>query len=112
MSDYLAFRGKCKELAEAAVSSDSSLAMVRGYYHCPVWGKQAHWWAVRNTGEIVDPSAAQFPSKGSGGYEPFNGQVECANCGKGMHEEQAWRLEGHYAYCSYTCYGQFVGAIP
>lgn len=110
MSDY-SLRGKCKEMAEAAVKADPSLTLVRGHYHCPIWGKQAHWWAKRADGSIVDPSVAQFPSGGIGEYEPFVGEVECDNCGKPMTEDTAWRLEGKYAYCSYTCYGEFVGVL-
>ena len=108
-ADYLKFRGQCKPMAEAAVKADPTLTLVRGHYFCPHWGKQAHWWTVRQDGTIFDPSAAQFPSKGAGEYMPFDGTVECSNCGKGMTEETAWRFEGCYAYCSYTCYGQFVG---
>ncbi len=64
MSDYLEFRGKCKELAEEAIRADPSLRLVRGFYHCPMWGKQAHWWAVKSDGTVVDPSVKQFPTAG------------------------------------------------
>lgn len=111
MNDYQRFRGHCKELSEAAVKADPTLTLVRGYYHCPMWGKQQHWWTTRPDGSVYDPSANQFPSKGWGVYEPFNGIVHCANCDKRMKEEEAWRLEGRYAYCSHTCYGQFVGVL-
>lgn len=111
-SDYLRFRGRCKELVDAAIQSDPTLTAVRGFYFCPVWGKRdQHWWAVKPDGTIVDPSALQFPSRGYGIYEPFDGVVECAQCGEEMNEDAAWRLEGRYAYCSYTCYGRFVGVL-
>jgi len=32
VSDYLEFRGKCKEMAEDAVRADLSLRLVRGFY--------------------------------------------------------------------------------
>ena len=41
-SDYLTYHGRCKELAEEAVTADPTLRLVRGHYHCPIWGKQAH----------------------------------------------------------------------
>lgn len=48
MSDYLKFRGKCKELSEAACAEDPSLALVRGHYYCPIWNvTEPHWWTVR-----------------------------------------------------------------
>lgn len=111
-TDYLAYRGKCKELAEAACASDSTLRLVRGHYICPMWGEQAHWWCVRPDGSIVDPSAGQFPSKGYGTYVEFDGNVDCANCGRTMREDDVPYHESRYAFCSYTCYGQFIGVVP
>ena len=48
-NDYLIYRGKCKEMAEAAAAEDTSLTVVRGHYLCPIWGEQAHWWTVQNS---------------------------------------------------------------
>lgn len=109
MTDYLDYRGKCKELAEASVVADSSLRLVRGWYYCPLWGKQAHWWAVKPDGTIVDPSVKQFPTAGVGAeYEEYNGQIECEFCRKELPETQAY-FYAHHAYCSYECYGHDVG---
>jgi hypothetical protein len=47
-------------------------------------------------------------SMGCGEYVEFDGTVECSNCGKKMNEEEA-SYESNYCFCSYTCYGQFVG---
>jgi hypothetical protein len=109
MSDYLEFRGKCKELAEEAVRADPSLRLVRGFYHCPIWGKQAHWWAVKPDGTVVDPSVKQFPTAGAmAEYEEFDGNIECEFCQKSVPENEAYRYEQH-AYCSYECFGHDVG---
>lgn len=110
MSDYLEFRGRCRELAEAAVRADPTLTLTRGHYWCPLWGKQEHWWAVRPDGSIHDPSKAQFPSKGLGDYLPFDGFVECAECGKKLLEDEA-RYDSRYAFCSTLCHGRFVGVL-
>jgi hypothetical protein len=108
-TDYLTYRGKCKKLAEAACAADSSLRLVRGFYHCPMWGKQAHWWAVRTNGEIVDPSVKQFPTAGAmAEYEEFDGNIECEFCHKSVPEAEAYRYAQH-AYCSYECFGHNVG---
>jgi hypothetical protein len=107
--DYMKFRGRCKELAEAEIAKDPTLTLVRGHYECPIWGLQQHWWTIRPDGTVFDPSARQFPSGGMGLYLPFDGTLSCANCGQDITEDDAWRLEGRYGYCSYTCYGQFVG---
>lgn len=110
MDDYDKYRGKCKEMAEEAVKNDPTLTLVRGFYYDPCWGTQPHWWTVRKDGTIYDPTALQFPSKGKGEYEPFNGMVNCAECGKEVAETEA-RIggNGHYAFCSSRCEMIFVG---
>lgn len=110
--DY-SLRGKCKELSDQAVADDPSLRLVRGWYHCPFWGKQDHWWTVRPDGSIHDPTAAQFPGKGTlGEYEEFTGTCECANCGTEFQEtDPNASFESRYAFCSYRCHGMFVGVL-
>jgi hypothetical protein len=107
-SDYKKYRGKCKELSEAEVLKDPTLTLVRGHYECPIWGAQPHWWCVTTTGEIVDPSVKQFPFPGTGTYVPFNGIVECAECGKEIEEDTA-KFESNYGFCSTKCNMRFVG---
>lgn len=109
-SDYLRYRGKCKEMSEALVAADPSLTLVRGYYHDPAWGEQQHWWTKKPDGTIVDPTKDQFPSKGQGQYVEFDGTVECAECGQRVKEEEA-DIDGSYAFCSYECHGRFVGVL-
>ena len=107
--NYLKFRGKCKELSEAACTADPSLTLVRGHYYCPVWNtEEPHWWTVRPDGSIHDPTKLQFPSAGMGTYTPFNGMVICAHCQKDIPEEEA-SLESNYAFCSTRCHMRFVG---
>lgn len=106
---YRTFRGKCKEMSEAAVAADPSLTLVRGYYFCPIWNKEEqHWWTVRPDGTIHDPTRLQFPSAGHGEYTPFDGTVECSECGKRMKEEEA-SFESRYCFCSTRCHMRFVG---
>lgn len=108
-TDYEKYRGKCKEAVEALVKQDPTLTAVRGFYHCPFWGKQAHWWAVDTQGKIIDPTVKQFPSKGVGAeYEEFDGICECAQCGRKVPEEKA-TINGNYAFCSTPCAMRFVG---
>lgn len=109
MSDYMTYRGKCKEMSEAAAAADQTLTVVRGHYYCPIWNTdEPHWWCVKPDGQIVDPTAKQFPSAGLGVYTPFDGVVECDECGKEMSEEEA-QHHGRYAFCSTQCAMRFVG---
>lgn len=108
---YKEFRGRCKELSEAAVAADPSLTLVRGHYFCPIWNSdQAHWWTTRADGTIYDPTASQFPSKGHGIYTPFDGVFYCEECGKEMQEDEII-VAGNYPVCSDLCYGRLVGVF-
>jgi len=109
-SSYFKYRGKCKEIINENIISDPSLRAARGWYHCPIWGKQGHWWCVRKDGSIYDPSTQQFPSGGIGEYEEFNGIVTCDECGKQILENDAIiDGNGHYGFCSTKCITHFVG---
>lgn len=108
-ADYIRYRGKCKELSEAACAADTTLTLVRGHYFCPIWNSdEPHWWCARQDGTIFDPSKDQFPSRGLGIYTPFNGRISCADCGKETNEEAA-SFCGNYAFCSSRCAMRFVG---
>lgn len=105
---YRLFRGKCREMSEALVREDPTLRLVRGHYFCPHFGEQAHWWCEKPDGTVVDPTAAQFPSNGSGMYVEFDGTVTCEVCGKEMQENEA-QFMSRYAVCSDRCARALVG---
>lgn len=107
-TDYERYRGKCKQMSEELVAADPTLRLVRGHYHCPIWGEQPHWWCVKEDDTIVDPTKDQFPSKGRGEYVEFDGKVSCSNCGKQGNEDE-FDYESNYAFCSAECHMRFVG---
>jgi len=107
-SDYIKFRGKCKEMSEALVAANPELTLVRGHYVCFSWGYQPHWWVKDKEGNVIDPTSKQFPSKGQGEYIEFNGTVDCSNCGKNVKEEDA-DFASNYSFCSDSCHMRFVG---
>ena len=97
--------GACAEVTLAMQTAFPELTRVRGFYHCPVWGAREHWWLVTADGQIIDPTASQFPSRGGGRYEPWReGQREptgmCPNCG-------GYCYDGDYC-CSEECSRQYV----
>lgn len=101
-SDYMKYRGRCKEMSEELISRRPELILVRGYYLCPSWGKQPHWWCVDKDGTVIDPTKDQFPSKGFGEYVEFDGFFDCSNCGKRVSEEEC-NPYGNYVFCSGEC---------
>ena len=110
---YIIYRGKCKEACEALQKVIPELELVRGHYFDCVWNSnEAHWWLVDSDGNIVDPTANQFPTKGkmTDMYVPFNGIISCEQCGKSTKEEDAIIMgNGHYAVCSNSCAQKLVG---
>ena len=108
-SDYMKYRGKCKEFCDKLVAEDPSLTLVRGYYMCPFEGKMTHWWCTKPDGTIVDPTVRQFSSKGIGAeYIEFDGWLNCEECGRRMHEDDA-QFAGRFPICSTKCHMKLVG---
>lgn len=60
--------GKCHRYA-IAMAEAFGYRTVHGTYYCTVWGLRAHSWCVDRDNYVVDPTAAQFPSRGLGVYD-------------------------------------------
>lgn len=96
--------GKCREWSQEMASFFPELKVVRGHYHCSVWGTRTHWWCVAPDGMIVDPTRDQFPSMGTDEYEPWaEGDAEptgkCPNC-------EGYVYDGDTC-CSPKCHDEF-----
>ena len=77
--------GNCKEYVDSMAAVFPELRVRAGYYHCCIWGKRQHWWLETSRGIVVDPTAIQFPSKGTCEYEFLEEGRRpigvCMNCG-------------------------------
>ncbi len=78
--------GTCAKHTSAMCEAFPELKRVRGFYYCASWGERQHWWCVTPDGTIVDPTAAQFPSKGRGVYVEWDESAKqptgmCMDCG-------------------------------
>ena len=68
------------------VEAHPELRRVRGYYKHPDVGSIGHWWCKTVDGEIIDPTAAQFPQGGT--YQEWQDGVDfdpigkCLECGE------------------------------
>lgn len=83
--------GKCAEVTLEMERVFPELLRVRGHYYCPLWGDREHWWLVDFEGNVVDPTASQFPSRGFGVYTPWEEDSpeptgKCYNCGDYCYE--------------------------
>jgi hypothetical protein len=93
--------GRCKEVSEEMAKAFPELIVVRGYVQT-LFGKRGHWWLKTEEGEIVDPTAKQFP--GIFSYEEWKDGMEirlgrCFNCG-----EEIWgQPEDRSYFCNDEC---------
>ena len=100
--------GRCREVCEVMLRVRPELSLVRGHYHCPIWGRREHWWLKAEDSSIVDPTASQFPSGGLGEYEEWDESrpeptAKCLNCGDYVF--------GGDEFCSETCSAETVSYL-
>ena len=106
-------RGLCRAKCEQMVEEFPELKMVRGHVTVPAveqWADDPHWWLLTPDGEVVDPTARQFPQGCVVLYDPWDeSQPEptgvCPNCGGYCFEGgTCCSDECHNAYAAY-CMG-------
>lgn len=56
--------GKCERYSAEMALAFPELRRVYGFYYCLVWGQREHFFLVDENNNVVDPTVAQFPSKG------------------------------------------------
>lgn len=80
--------GRCAEAVQEMAAAFPALRVAKGHVDVPGWGRRGHWWLVDKDGQIVDPTAGQFPA--IFGYEEYQDGQEirvgtCMNCGEGTY---------------------------
>lgn len=108
--------GKCVEEVHAMHQEFPELEVVKGHVYVEWFAghqrerKRGHWWLVTSDGDIVDPTAGQFPV-----IERYEAYVEgahvrvgtCMNCG-----EPLWGAPGAApTFCGRACelsYARYV----
>lgn len=106
--------GRCDELTTAMKQYFPNLRKVRGFYHCPVWGRRTHWWLESPDGQIIDPSSQQFPSRGYGEYQEVADKDlselvpvgRCMECMADVYEN--FEICG---FCSIECHDAFATSL-
>lgn len=100
---YYTCAARTTEMAKAF----PELTRVRGHYCDAACGVREHWWLVDEHGGEVDPTAAQFPTKGNGFYEIWDESLQepnamCLNCGEYFYSETGDQI------CSENCHIEFA----
>lgn len=109
--------GACQQAVTEMAKAFPELTIERGHVMCPApWGLRAHWWLVDPKGNIVDPTASQFP--GIFAYEPWTPGDEvrvgkCMNCGCEICEalESIDRAPEPKSICSPECHQDFAAYL-
>lgn len=93
--------GKCHETSVEMQKVFPELILCRGWYQCPFSDEHEHWWLKTPGGEIIDPTAIQFPSKGNGVYREFvvgvdkEAKGKCPECGEYFYDESGFCCPEH-----------------
>lgn len=80
--------GKCREACVAMAKAFPELTAVPGHVLVMHWGQRSHWWLTTPDGEIVDPTASQFPLVIE--YQPWTPVSDvqvgrCYQCGAALY---------------------------
>ena len=82
----------CMTFTRRFAEQFSDLKRVCGFYYAPNFAAShgEHWWLVDQQGAVVDPTADQFASAGTGHYVPYDPEKhqvvkgKCMHCGQGL----------------------------
>ncbi len=104
---YLKAYGNCEPVCRKMKDKFPELKLIRGHYYCDGWGKRMHWWLLSSDGKIIDPTAIQFPSNGTGAYELWDESHPeptgmCPNCGDYVFDSRTVHPE---------CEGAFIASL-
>lgn len=82
----------CAQFSRALAERFSSLKAVAGFYFSPNGASRGeHWWTEDADGNIIDPTADQFPCQGAGRYVRYSPNLhktvkgKCMGCGAGLY---------------------------
>lgn len=98
--------GQCEYICKKMVAKFPELLLIKGYYWDSMWGRREHLWIGAPDGTILDPTAIQFPSKGSGHYEPLTDgdprpTGKCPHCGEYCYDNEAVHEDCSDAFLAY-----------
>jgi len=101
---------KCKEASQKMAKVFPELRVTNGFAHFITCEPRDHWWCVDKEGNIIDPTAHQFPEYlGSPiiEYEEIDEnhdarkfpKARCMNCGEYYYQKPEMKGQMHNAKC-------------
>ncbi len=100
--------GMCKQATTEMSIAFPELKRIAGHVEVLGWGRRAHWWLETEAGEVVDPTASQFPLVFE--YERFEPGTpvrtgRCMNCGDDIldHPQSLLDEPKHRTFCTDAC---------
>jgi len=69
--DQQSASGQCFDVCIEMKKKFPELRFAKGFYNDAKAGWRGHWWLKTASGEIIDPTAIQFPTNGNGKYEEW-----------------------------------------
>lgn len=113
--------GHCKQQCEKMNKQFPELIPAKGWYFDAIWNEEReHHWLKTSDGEIIDPTAIQFPTKGMTNYytEYKKGDAfkigKCAYCGNDIVATEEDIDSGKYidlTVCSEECHKAYVAYL-
>lgn len=109
--------GKCHQGVKAMKEQFPELEVTNGFVHFVTHQKRAHWWLKDAQGNIVDPTAIQYPEymgEPITEYEEIDDShdarkypsVKCPNCGEYYYQKP--ETANCSPCCTSSCYQEYV----
>lgn len=99
--------GRCDEWTREMQLAFPELRRERGHYLDVIWGPREHWWLIDDAiadddagGDVVDPTAEQFPTRGCGIYSTLDPNApeptgKCPECGEYCFDGRSFCCDAH-----------------
>lgn len=92
---YESAYGNCADATSEMIAEFPELRRVSGFYYAALWGRREHFWCISPDGEVIDPTAVQFPCKGNGAYEEVTDPSliptgRCLDCGEDVYNSKTF----------------------
>lgn len=106
--------GQCQKAVQGMILAFPELREAKGHA-LTAWGRRQHFWCLTEDGEVVDPTAIQYPT-GVWEYEEATEETlvrvgPCVYCGVDIMMPLKDARQSQKMTCSDQCYTDFVKSL-